>query len=257
MPSFPPHLKRFSSSTTLAGQLALHLEGHLRRWLTLGDKGPRPLGLATGRTMEPVYAALVSRLRLWNEADLKRLRSLWCSFNLDEYVGLLPDHQGSYRHYMRERLGDPLQLPVEALQLPDGSAQDTAAAARSYAAALQRRGGVGLQLLGLGSNGHVGFNEPPSDRDRSCHAVTLSPSTRLQNAVMFGGDPAAVPERAITLGLAEILAAEEIHLVVTGPSKAAILARLLRLDGPDPSLPASWLLDHPNVCLWGDAASLA
>ena len=171
MLSFPRHLKRFTGSTRLSAQLALSLEAHLRSWLTLGDKAQRPLGLATGRTMEPVYAALVSRLRLWNDADLNRLRSLWCSFNLDEYVGLLPDDQGSYHHYMRECLGDPLQLPLTALRLPDGAAHDTEAAARSYAAALDHRGGVGLQLLGLGSNGHVGFNEPPSDRDCSCHQV--------------------------------------------------------------------------------------
>jgi glucosamine-6-phosphate deaminase len=84
--------------------------------------------------------------------------------------------------------------------------------------------------------------------------VTLSEATRQQNAALFGGNPAAVPERAITLGLAEILQAEEIHLVVTGSSKASILERLLALNHPDPSLPASWLLEHPN--LWVDAASL-
>ena len=114
-----------------------------------------------------------------------------------------------------------------------------------------------MQLLGLGSNGHVGFNEPPCPPDQHCHEVELTPATRHQNAVLFDGCVEAVPQRAITLGLWEILEAAEIHLVVTGAAKAGILKRLLDLTEPDPALPASWLLTHPNVWLWCDAAALA
>ena len=114
-----------------------------------------------------------------------------------------------------------------------------------------------MQLLGLGSNGHVGFNEPPCPPDQHCHEVVLTPATRHQNAALFDDCVEAVPRRAITLGLREILEAAEIHLVVTGAAKAGILKRLLALKEPDPALPASWLLTHPNVWLWCDAAALA
>lgn len=258
MSPFPHHLKRFSGTAPLCEALARYLDVQLNQWLAVEAVGRRPLGLATGRTMEPLYAALVQRLKQWPDPDLQRLRSIWCSFNLDEYLGLPAHDPGSYRSYMQHHLGDPLQLPSNALQLPECSADaDAEHSADLYAEALQRHGGIGLQLLGLGSNGHVGFNEPPAAADCECHAVTLSAATRLQNAAMFGGDPSAVPNRAITLGLAEILRSEEIHLVVTGASKAEILHRLLALSRPEPSLPASWLLNHPNVWLWADAAALA
>ena len=109
--------------------------------------------------------------------------------------------------------------------------------------------------MGLGSNGHVGFNEPPCSADAPCRCIDLSPATRDQNAEAFGGDPALVPRQAITLGMADILAAQEVHLIVTGAAKAAILQRLLTGDC-DPALPASWLLRHPRVRLWVDDAAL-
>ena len=207
--------------------------------------------------MEPLYAALVRRLKGWSPDELAALQSCWCSFNLDEYRGLAASDPRSYRSFMAEQLGDPLQIPDAALRLPDGSATDGDGAAAAYGAALTRSGGIGVQLLGLGSNGHVGFNEPPCEADLPCRVVSLSRATRQQNAAMFGGDPSAVPSSAITLGLPEILAAEEIHLVVTGAAKATILRRLLEATEPDPQLPASWLLRHARVWLWADAAALA
>jgi glucosamine-6-phosphate deaminase len=203
--------------------------------------------------MEPLYAALVQRLMLWSAQDLDALRRRWSSFNLDEYLGLPAEDPCRYSAYMRRHLGEPLQLPPEALHLPSGSTADADGAAQAYAAALNASGGVGVQLLGLGNNGHVGFNEPPTTADQACHVVDLSEATRRQNSGFFGGDPAAVPAQAITLGLHEILAADEIHLVVTGAAKADILKRLLRLPAPRPDLPASWLLNHPCVWLWADA----
>ena len=172
-------------------------------------------------------------------------------------MGLAGTDPRSYRTFMDVHLGQPLQLPAAALHLPDGEATEPDVAAARYARSLHASGGIGLQLLGLGTNGHVGFNEPPCGPQQACHVVTLSEATREQNAAMFGGDAAAVPRQAITLGLAEILAAREIHLVVTGRSKAPVLARLLTMQRPDAALPASWLLDHPRVRLWADAAALS
>lgn len=215
----------------------------------------RPLGLATGRTMDPVYAALATLARERPSREREALRHHWCSFNLDEYAGLGPEDAGSFAAEMRERLVQPLGLARDRVHLPDGLAPDPAAEARRYAEMLRQAGGVGLQLLGLGLNGHVGFNEPPCGADSPCRCVPLSASTRQANAAAFGGDPARVPERAITLGLAEILRADRILLVVTGAAKASVLRRLLQ-SPPSADLPASWLKSHPSVGLLADAAAL-
>jgi len=216
----------------------------------------RPLGLATGRTMEPVYAALRHRIAALPPRQRQQLLAGWCSFNLDEYVGLEPEDPRSFAGVMAAALGRPLQLPADRLQLPDGRAADPDAEARRYSAALAAAGGIGLQLLGLGSNGHVGFNEPPCAADAPCRCLPLAAATREQNACAFGGDPAAVPQRAISLGLAEILAADQLLLVVTGAGKAEILRRSLQ-EPPCPEVPASWLQRHPRLEVVVDAAAAA
>lgn len=215
----------------------------------------RPLGLATGRTMAPVYAAFAALVRQRSPRERDSLRQHWSSFNLDEYVGLGPEDAGSFAAEMWAGLCLPLGVALERVHLPDGRAADPAAEARRYAAALRQAGGVGLQLLGLGLNGHVGFNEPPCGPDSRCRCVPLCASTRQANAAAFGGEPSRVPERAITLGLAEILQAERILVVVTGAAKAPVLRRLLQ-GPPSADLPASWLHGHPAVRLLADAAAL-
>jgi glucosamine-6-phosphate deaminase len=221
----------------------------------LRPRQQRPLGLATGRTMEPVYAALASLLNGLPALERQELLGRWRSFNLDEYVGLGSGDPSSFAAFMARHLVVPLGLDPGRVRLPDGLAIDPAAAARRYGAELADLGGIGLQLLGLGLNGHVGFNEPPCGPAAETRVVDLSSTTRQQNAASFGGDPAAVPARAITLGLAEILAAERILLVVTGAAKAPVLARLLN-EPPSPALPASWLRGHPAVTLVVDRAAL-
>jgi len=216
----------------------------------------RPLGLATGRTMEPVYAALAHQLGALEAPEAERLRRGWCSFNLDEYVGLGPADPRSFAAEMAARLSGPLDLEPAAVHLPDGLAADLEAEADRYRQALEAAGGIGLQLLGLGLNGHVGFNEPPCGPEAGCRCLHLNPSTRLQNAAAFGGDPEAVPARAITLGLREILAAERLLLVVTGAAKAEVLRRALR-EPATPELPASWLQRHPALLVIADAAAAA
>lgn len=219
------------------------------------ERPRRPLGLATGRTMAPIYGAFAALAASRSSRERQALRQHWCSFNLDEYVGLGPTDSGSFAAEMGRGLCGPLALDPDRVHLPDGRAADPAAEASRYGDALRQAGGVGLQLLGLGLNGHVGFNEPPCGPDSRCRCVHLCASTRQANAAAFGGDPARVPARAITLGLADILQAERILLVVTGATKAPVLRRLLG-SSPSDDLPASWLHTHPAVCLLADADAL-
>jgi glucosamine-6-phosphate deaminase len=214
-----------------------------------------PLGLATGRTMEPVYAALARRLGRLEPGLATRVRADWSSFNLDEYVGLGPQDPASFAATMARQLVKPLGLEPARVRLPDGRAVDPDGEARRYGAAVAAAGGIGLQLLGLGLNGHVGFNEPPAGAAEACRCVELSRRTRRQNAGAFGGDPDAVPRRAITLGMAEILAARRVLLVVTGGAKAAVLRRALR-EPPTPELPASWLQHHRALTVIADAEAM-
>ncbi len=228
-------------------------EDHLRT--RLAELSPKPLGLATGRTMEPIYAALVKRLKAWSISDLKKLQMNWCSFNLDEYIGLSERNPNSFTSYMTRHVREPLNLSAESLRVPNTRVDDLQKAASVYAEQLKSFGGLGFQLLGLGSNGHVGFNEPPCGPDHLCRVVTLSESTRKQNAEFFGGAFHNVPLQAITLGMREILAADEIHLIVIGKSKAKILKSLLSSPCSN-SLPASWLKCHPKLSLWADNSAL-
>jgi glucosamine-6-phosphate deaminase len=221
----------------------------------LSDPG-RPVGLATGRTMVPLYAALAAAVAQHSAGDQDALRRHWCSFNLDEYVGLGPRSPGSFAAEMDRNLCQPLGLVPKQVHLPDGLATDPDAEALRYSQTLRQAGGVGLQLLGLGLNGHVGFNEPPCAADSQARCVELCSSTRQANAGGFGGDWQQVPARAITLGLAEILEAQRILLVVTGAAKAPVLQRLLHSQ-PSEDLPASWLGQHPAVCILADAAALS
>jgi glucosamine-6-phosphate deaminase len=183
------------------------------------------------------------------------LRHQWLSFNLDEYVGIGPGDACSFAGFMDSHLVRPLGLDPARVRLPDGLAPDPAAEARRYGRELAAAGGIGLQLLGLGLNGHVGFNEPPCVAEASTRVVELCPTTRRQNAAAFGGDPAAVPAQAITLGLAEILAARRILLVVTGAAKAPIVRALLHQPVSE-QLPASWLQGLSSVEVIADRAAL-
>ena len=222
---------------------------------TQGSKSPTPLGLATGRTMEPVYAALAERWRALSAGERQALQRGWLSFNLDEYVGLGPGDPNSFTAVMARQLVAPLGLDPSQVRLPDGRAGDPHQEASRYGAELAAAGGVDLQLLGLGLNGHVGFNEPPCTAQAACRCEPLTLTTRQQNAADFGGDAALVPAQAITLGLREIYAASSILLVVTGAAKAAVLQRLLH-QPPSPELPASWLRGHRQFTLIADRAAL-
>ncbi|WP_320676263.1 glucosamine-6-phosphate deaminase [Prochlorococcus sp. MIT 1300] len=227
-----------------------------RLYERLNFLNPKPIGLPTGRTMEPIYEELVVRLQCWPQSDFDRLRLGWNSFNLDEYLGLGIDHSQSFHSYMAHYLGQPLSLKQSQMHVPNGLSINPEIEAQSYVRALNKAGGIGIQVLGLGANGHVGFNEPPCGPWETCRVVSLSNSTRKQNAFAFENDLKKVPSKAITLGLKDILRADEIHLVVFGSDKADILFKLLNTR-PQDSLPASWLRTHNRVFLWADEDALS
>ena len=204
------------------------------------------LGLATGRTMERLYARLAA------EPDLSFARVT--AFALDEYVGLGADDPRSYRSYLDEHVVARTDLDPARLHVPDGGAADLVAAATAHERAIAEAGGIGFQLLGIGRAGHIGFNEPLSAIMSRTRDKSLTPTTRRQNAPMFGDDPQAVPARALTMGIATILEAREICLLATGAEKAEVLARAV--EGPVTSMiSASALQLHPNVKVVVDEAA--
>lgn len=195
------------------------------------------LGLATGNTMIPVYEKLAQRAgTALGQAH---------TFNLDEYIGLETDAPESFHHYMRVHLFDHLsQLPAK-VDIPNGCAADTDAEAQRYRAAIDAAGGIDLQLLGIGVNGHLGFNEPGSAFDSTVRVVNLTDETKTQNAPAF---TAGVPTQAITVGLREIRQARRCILLATGSSKAKVIARALR-GAIAPDCPATVLQAHDDVLM--------
>jgi glucosamine-6-phosphate deaminase len=198
------------------------------------------LGLATGSSPEPVYDDLAGRFRQ-GELSLERARG----FLLDEYVGLPPGHPESYREVIRREVTDRLDLPAESVRGPDGDAEDLVAACADYDAAV-RKAGVDLQLLGVGTDGHVGFNEPGSSLASRTRVKTLTAQTRRDNARFFDGDVEAVPRHVVTQGIGTILAARHLVLLAWGRQKADAVAQLV--EGPVTAMvPASALQLHPHA----------
>ena len=208
------------------------------------------LGLATGGTMEDVYRALVRKHRE-EGLDFSRVHT----FNLDEYVGLPPEHPQSYRTYMRQHFFDAVGIDAGRGRLPDGMASDPDEECRRYEAAIQAAGGIGLQLLGMGRNGHIGFNEPLSSFLARTRAVVLSPETLKQNGGYFGGEE-HMPRRALTMGVGTILESRRCLMLVTGAAKSVMLARAI--EGPMTSLiSATALQQHPHCTVICDAEAAA
>lgn len=201
------------------------------------------LGLATGGTMEPLYARLVAAHR--GGLSFSRVRTV----NLDEYVGLSPEHPNSYHHYMAQHFFDHVDVPADQVFIPQGDLSPEVAAA-AYAALLDRIGPVDLQLLGIGANGHIGFNEPGTPRDAPTRVVDLLPDTIKANARFFSAHE-SVPRQAVTMGTAAILSARNIVALATGRAKAKAMATAF--DGPvDADCPASFLRLHPSCTVIAD-----
>ncbi|MFC0213401.1 glucosamine-6-phosphate deaminase [Paenibacillus chartarius] len=206
------------------------------------------LGLATGGTPVGIYASLVRRCA----AGIVRFRDV-TTFNLDEYVGLPKNHPESYFSYMRKHLFDAVDARPERCHLPDGSAADIAAECARYDGLLAQAGRIDLQLLGIGHNGHIGFNEPDHALLSGTHVVELKPSTREANARFFDS-PEQVPTHAITMGIGSILKAQSILLVARGADKAEIMQRALY--GPiTTDCPASLLQTHADLHVYVDTAA--
>lgn len=234
----------FDTADEVAAAAAAHIAETLRA------KPNAVLGAATGNSFRPVYQHLVA-LHKAGQSPFAGATT----FNLDEYVGLPPGHPAAFATYMHECLFDLVDIDPARAHLPDVAQADLVAACRAYEEAIIAAGGIDLQFLGLGRNGHIGFNEPGSPHDSRTRQVTLTESTIVANTGDFppGETP---PPTAITMGVGTILEAREIMLVVTGEHKAEALHTALR-GTESLDCPASALQNHANVHLFCDKAAAA
>lgn len=206
------------------------------------------LGLATGSTPVRMYRELI-RMHREEGLDFSHAKS----FNLDEYVGLGPEHPASYRYFMRENLFQHINILPENTHVPDGLASDIPAYCREYEERIAGAGGIDFQVLGIGSDGHIGFNEPSSSLASRTRIKTLTERTRQDNAPYFGPGE-SVPAHVITMGVGTILEARTIVLLAFGEGKAQAVADAV--EGPITSMvPASVLQMHPTVHVLLDEAA--
>ncbi len=208
------------------------------------------LGLATGSTPVGAYKELV---RLCREEGLDFSRVV--TYNLDEYLGLPPDNAQSYNYFMWEHLFRHVNIRAKNVHLPPSQPADAARACQDYDRSIEAAGGIDLQLLGIGHNGHIGFNEPDFYLRTETHLVALTEDTIAANSRFFE-DPALVPRAAITMGVGTIMKARHIVLMAAGADKAEIVARMV--EGPvTTEAPASILQMHPHVTVLLDRAAAA
>lgn len=238
-------LQVFESADEAAEALAHRVADAIREKPTL------VLGLPTGRSPVATYAAL-RRLHAEAEVDFSRVTT----FNLDEFAGIDGSHPGSFRRFMEEHLFGAVNVDRQRVHFLEGAAPDLDAECDRYEAAIERAGGIDLQLIGIGANGHIGFNEPGDSLVSRTHRVVLHEVTRRENAALFGGNAAAVPREALSMGMGTILRAASIVLLATGERKARCVERTVR--GPlTTRLPASFLQTHRHVELFLDRVSAA
>ena len=208
------------------------------------------LGLATGSTPIGMYACLVE--------DCKEGKASFAdvtTFNLDEYIGLPGTHDQSYRYFMDENLFDSVDIDKAHTNLPDGCATDPQAMCAAYEIAIEEAGGIDIQVLGLGHNGHIGFNEPADDFPVCTHPVDLTESTINANSRLFNSAD-EVPRQAVTMGIGTIMKARKVIVLANGSGKADIVKQAF--TGPVvPQVPASVLQLHPDVTVVLDAVAAA
>lgn len=207
------------------------------------------LGLATGSTPKGLYAQLIKNY-LRHEISFQHVSTI----NLDEYIGINPSDPNSYHFYMKTHLFDHIDILETQTHLPYGNAQDLAMECDRYDQLINRLGGIDLQILGIGQNGHIGFNEPGSSFNCRTHVVTLTDSTRKTNAKYFKSFD-DVPTHAITMGIASILESREILLLASGRAKAKVIERLVK-GQIDEAFPASALKLHKQVTIIADNDAL-
>jgi glucosamine-6-phosphate deaminase len=212
------------------------------------DKPDSVLGLATGSTPIGVYALMVDMHRR-GEMDFARVRT----FNLDEYVGLGPEHPGSYRYFMQEHLFSKVNVSPANTQVPDGLSENIPAHCAEYEESIRRCGGIDLQLLGLNRDGHIGFNEPSSSLASRTRLKTITPQTAADNVGVFG-TPEKVPRHVITMGIGTIMESRRVVMMATGAAKAAVVGQMV--EGPiSANCPATILQMHPSCMVVLDEAA--
>ncbi|MGE5653245.1 MAG: glucosamine-6-phosphate deaminase [Bacillota bacterium] len=215
----------------------------------LHDQPRSVLGLATGGTPVGMYRELV---RMHQQGSLSFSQA--SSFNLDEYVGLGADHPCSYRYFMAGHLFDQVNMPSDRVHIPNGLAMNLNAECQAYEAKIAVSGPIDLQVLGIGHNGHIGFNEPGTPFASRTHLVGLTERTIAANARYFSS-AAEVPTRAISMGISTIMDARRILLLASGADKAEIIAAAL-YGSVSEAVPASILQRHPSVtCILDRAAA--
>ena len=214
------------------------------------EKPDALLGLATGSSPIPTYNALVEMYN-GNEISFASVKTV----NLDEYVGLTPDHDQSYAYFMYKNLFSRTDIDISKTNLPSGVAQDPAAECARYNALLSSLGDRDVQVLGIGLNGHIGFNEPSDVFVKETELVDLTPSTVKANARFFASE-SDVPTQAFSMGIGQILRSRKIILLADGVAKAEILERAL-FGTVTPAVPASILQFADNVEVYADAQALS
>ena len=208
------------------------------------------LGLATGSTPIGTYKVLIERCAN-GDLDFSKVKSI----NLDEYVGLSGEHDQSYRYFMNHNLFDHINIDKANTNVPNGLAEDVDAECARYNQVINTLGPIDIQVLGMGHNGHIGFNEPDDHFPLETHKVDLAQSTIDANARFFASAD-EVPRQALTMGIKTIMQAKAVLVVVNGEGKAEIVKKAF--SGPvTPQVPASILQMHPNVILVGDEAALS
>ena len=208
------------------------------------------LGLATGDTPIGMYDCLVDGYKK-GELDFSKVSSV----NLDEYYPITPDNDQSYRYFMNHQLFDHINIDKNNTNVPDGLASDPAAACAAYEALIRELGGIDIQVLGIGGNGHIGFNEPADALDPMTHLTDLTEDTIRANSRFFESE-ADVPRHALTMGIGTILSARRILLIATGEAKAKAIATVLS-GKLTTSCPASLLNLHSDVTILCDRAAVS
>jgi glucosamine-6-phosphate deaminase len=226
------------------------LKGAMEIVKQINQKPNTVLGLATGSTPVGMYQNLI-KLHKDGKVSFSQVKT----FNLDEYVGIPREHPCSYYYFMQENLFKDIDIPTDHVSLPDGNAPDIAQECLDYEERISDSGGIDLQVLGIGHNGHIGFNEPDTPFESVTHLVNLTESTIKANARFFDNED-QVPRQAVSMGIKTIMQARKILLFVKGADKADIIHKAL--NGPiTPEVPASVLQLHPNLYVYVDNAAAA
>lgn len=225
--------KNYKEMSTAAGEI-------LER--VINEKPDCVLGLATGSTPEGLYDYLTQK---YDEGKLDF--SKVSSVNLDEYYPISPDNDQSYRYFMNKNLFDRVNIDKNRTFVPNGEAKDVEAACAAHESKIDELGGIDIQILGIGRNGHIGFNEPGAELFKYTHLTELTSDTINANARFFSSED-EVPKHALTMGVASVFKARKILLLASGKGKAEAIARLIK-GGISTDCPASLLSLHPDVTL--------